>query len=55
MLRVTVSLAVGVDEEFLARMSRDGRITIPKLIVDLLRDEEETLVGYVLEVNLKPA
>lgn len=47
--------AVAVREEFFAKMSRDGRITIPKLIVDLLKDEEETLVGYALDVDLEPA
>jgi len=55
-LKVKVYLvgAIGAREEFLARMSRDGRITIPKLIVDLLRDEEESLVGYAFEVTLEP-
>jgi len=36
-------------------MSKDGRITVPKLLVDLLKDEEESLVGYALEVTLQLA
>jgi len=42
------------EEEFYARMNRDGRITIPKLILDILEDEDESLVGYVLKVSLEP-
>jgi len=55
-LNVSVKVvgAFGTREEFYARMSRDGRITVPKLFVDLLRDEEESLVGYTLEVTLNP-
>lgn len=57
-LRVTVNLVDSyAKEEFFARMSRDGRLTIPKFIVDLLRREEElkSLLGYALEVELYPA
>lgn len=54
-LNITVEVegAVG-SEEFLGRMNKDGRITIPKLIIDLLKDEEETLEGQILEVTLTP-
>jgi hypothetical protein len=41
---------------FFGRMSRDGRITIPKLTVDLLQEKMEgkSLVGHVLKVQLSP-
>jgi bifunctional DNA-binding transcriptional regulator/antitoxin component of YhaV-PrlF toxin-antitoxin module len=43
-------------EKFLGRMGKDGRLTIPRLILKLLRgDEEGNLEGYVLEVTLEPA
>ncbi|MDI6846963.1 MAG: hypothetical protein QMD13_09455 [Candidatus Bathyarchaeia archaeon] len=47
--------AIGIREEFFARMNKDGRIKIPKLILELLEDAVETsLVGYALEVSLEP-
>lgn len=54
-LNITVEVegAVG-SEEFLGRMNKDGRVTIPKLVIDLLKDEEETLEGQILEVTLTP-
>jgi len=56
-LEVTVKPvdAIGVREKFFARMNSDGRLTIPRLVVDLLKEEEESLVGSVLEVDLQPA
>jgi len=44
------------DESFLARMTKDGRLTIPKLALKLLQEgEEESLEGSVLEVTVEPA
>lgn len=44
-------------ETFYARMTRDGRLTIPKLTLKALREqcEKKSLVGYVLVIALKPA
>lgn len=42
------------EEEFLGRMNNDGRITIPKLIMNLLKEEEENLEGHVFKVMLTP-
>ena len=54
---VTVS-PVGsfADERFYARMSVDGRITIPKLHAEILAEKlkEETLEEYAVEVTLSP-
>ena len=50
-----VELRVGYGrEEFYGRMSKDGRLTVPKVIAEeLLEDsEEETLEGYTAEVEL---
>lgn len=44
-----------VSEDFYAQMSKDGRITIPKLRVELLRDRKKSLIGRVMEVTLRPA
>lgn len=45
----------GNEETFYARMSRDGRITIPKLTLKLLQeDAEESLVGSALKVEIEP-
>lgn len=58
MLKVKVQPvgAIGLREESYARMSQDGRITIPKLLVDLLKEdleEKESLVDYAIEVTLQ--
>jgi hypothetical protein len=44
------------DEWFLGRMTKDGRLTIPKLALKLLQEGEEgSLEGFVLEVTVEPA
>jgi hypothetical protein len=44
------------DEWFLARMTKDGRLTIPKLTLKLLQEGEEgSLKASVLEVIVEPA
>jgi hypothetical protein len=40
---------------FYAKMGKDGRILIPKLMLALLRSEKPSLAGYVMEVMLEPA
>jgi bifunctional DNA-binding transcriptional regulator/antitoxin component of YhaV-PrlF toxin-antitoxin module len=55
---VTVSGFFGRYEQFYAKMNRDGRITIPKLTLALMRDEKDErpkLAGSVIEVQLEPA
>jgi hypothetical protein len=45
-------------EGFYAKMGRDGRITVPWLVLDLLRKQIEeggSLTGQVLEVKIEPA
>jgi hypothetical protein len=56
-LRVTVSVAGSSGGEwFLARMTEDGRLTIPKLTLKLLQEgEEESLEGFILEVTVEQA
>jgi hypothetical protein len=42
-------------EKFLGRMTKDGRLTIPKLALKLLQEgEEESLEGSVFEVTVEP-
>ena len=40
---------------FYAKMHKDGRLTIPKLVLCLFADENVNLAGYVLELMLEPA
>jgi hypothetical protein len=36
-------------------MLKDGRLVIPKLTMALLKRDEPSLEGYVMEVTLEPA
>ncbi len=57
-LEVTISL-IGVwslsPRNFLTRMSKDGRIVIPKQTLYLLRHDRSNLEGYMLGVTLAPS
>ena len=39
---------------FYAKMRKDGRVTIPKLVLNLFGGEGDSLAGYVVEVMLEP-
>jgi hypothetical protein len=61
-LRVTVEVKVSeyasASERFFGRMSGDGRITVPKLVLALLRKRakgSKSLAGHVFEVTIQPA
>jgi hypothetical protein len=59
-LKVTVkpAYAFSQQESFYARLNRDGRITIPQLTLEMLRDEEDeekSLAGTVIDVQIEPA
>ncbi len=44
------------EETFLAKMNSDGRLTIPKLTMEILKQrEEKNLTGCILEVAISPA
>jgi hypothetical protein len=43
------------DHYFFARIGKDGRIRVPKLVWAILKGKETSLVGYVIEVTLQPA
>ncbi len=58
-LKVAVWVAgvIGGWEAFYARMDKSGRITVSRLVRDMLagrKDERQRLVGAVLEVRLEP-
>ena len=43
------------NEEFLAKMAIDGRLTVPKLIMRILAEKsEKVLTGSVFEVMISP-
>ena len=41
-------------EIFLSRISKDGRIVIPKLTITIFKDDKPNLDNYVTEVRLAP-
>jgi bifunctional DNA-binding transcriptional regulator/antitoxin component of YhaV-PrlF toxin-antitoxin module len=44
------------EEAFLAKMTTDGRLTVPKLTMEILKQrEEKDLAGYIFEVTISPA
>ncbi len=51
---ITIVGVLGVRESFLATMHKDGRLIIPKLTMSLLKRNEPSLEGFVLEVTLEP-
>ena len=55
-LEVTVSIlnVWRPPEIFLSRISKDGRIVIPKLTILLFKDGKPNLDGYVADVRLAP-
>jgi bifunctional DNA-binding transcriptional regulator/antitoxin component of YhaV-PrlF toxin-antitoxin module len=59
MLKVNVRLfnSESYEEEaFLAKMTTDGRLTVPKLTMEILKQrEEKDLAGYIFEVTISPA
>ena len=56
-LKVTVIIVglLGVRECFLAKMQKNGQIRIPDLTMALLKRDEPSLEGCVMEVTLEPA
>jgi len=57
LLKVTVSVIglVGVRENFLIKMRKDGRIAIPSLVAALLKKSAQYLEGRAIEVTIEPA
>ena len=56
-LKVTVNV-VGLflnTESYWTKMRKDGRITVPKLVLALLKQKETNLEGYAIEVTLELA
>ena len=44
------------EETFLAKMTNDGRLTIPKLTMEILKKREgKNITGTILEVTISPA
>ncbi len=54
-MTVSVLGVFDLPKSFFARISIDGRIVIPKLILDLFRHDKPTLVGYVFDVTIEPS
>jgi hypothetical protein len=52
---VTIVGLLGVRECFLAKMQKNGRIRIPDLTMALLKRDEPSLEGCVMEVTFEPA
>jgi len=56
-LKVTVSVVgpILAHESFLGKMRKDGYITVPPIVVELLRRDKPSLETYIMEVTLEPA
>ena len=56
-LRVVVKLVDSMvsSQSYYAKMTKSGRIRVPKLVLSILQDEEASIAGRVLEVTLQPA
>jgi hypothetical protein len=56
MLKVSLRVFnLGFQENFLARMHPDGRITVPRLIIVQLKQDMPDLKACFIEVALEPA
>jgi hypothetical protein len=55
--KVSVSVVAlwSARESFFARIGKDGRIVVPKLILAMLKLDKPNLEGYVCEVTLEPS
>ena len=42
-------------QTFYARMGKDGRVVIPKLVIALMKNNRPTITGYIIEVTLEPS
>jgi hypothetical protein len=40
---------------FYVKMCKDGRVSVPKLVLSLFEDEKTSLAGCTLEVMVEPA
>jgi hypothetical protein len=41
-------------EDFYGRIDKSGRITVPKLTLKMLEEENQSLTGAVMEVTIEP-
>ena len=56
-LKVTVNAygLFGSWQTFYGQMGKDGRVVIPKLILDLLKRDKPNLEGYIMEIIIEPS
>jgi hypothetical protein len=40
---------------FFAKMGKDGRIRVPRLVCAILKGKEPTLAGFLIDISLQPA
>jgi hypothetical protein len=40
---------------YYAKMTKDGRIRVPRLALSIFQDEKPSVAGCILEVTLEPA
>jgi hypothetical protein len=55
-LQATVSVvgALYYPQTFLTRITKDGRIVIPKMIISLIQARKLNLTGCIMEITLEP-
>jgi hypothetical protein len=53
--KVTINfVGGGTPQTFQTRIRKNGKITVPKLNLDLLQDRKLDLAGYVVDITLEP-
>jgi hypothetical protein len=53
-VRVSVLGLWGDSESFLATMTMDGRIVVPKMVIAILKRDKPSIESHVLDVTLEP-
>ena len=51
---VTITQLIKIQETFYTKITKDGRILIPKLILELIGKREIELTHHVLEISIEP-
>ncbi|MDT8782055.1 MAG: hypothetical protein IAX22_05340 [Candidatus Bathyarchaeota archaeon] len=52
---VTITQLIKIHETFYTKITKDGRILIPKLILELLSNRKVNLTHNILHLTLEPA
>lgn len=54
-VQVTTKQMILITEQFYAKMTQDGRILIPQLILAIITPKDHNLTYHVLQITIQPA